>query len=294
MDVILQSVGATGCDCGASLGVALLWRGLLCETSGVIDPLIFQARPVLRRPILVLAFAGWSDAGQAATTAVRFLAEQFAATQLASVEPEEFFDFTAVRPQVRLVDGMHRSIEWTTVELRAATVPATPHDYIFGWGPEPHLKWKTFCAALLALARQTGAELIVTLGGYLAEVLYSRPVPVTGFASDMQRLRRIDVNGTRYEGSTGIVGVLGDACRHAGMEHVSLWAALPHYIAALPNPRGSLALLLRLTEMLELPVDLAPLKDAAANFEQQVNEAVAKDPQLSAYVRELKKREFAN
>jgi predicted ATP-grasp superfamily ATP-dependent carboligase len=259
-----------------------------------MEPLILHGQPVLRRPIIVLAFSGWSDAGQSATTAVRFLAEQFGAAKLASVEPEEFFDFTVTRPQVRLVEGLHRSVEWTTVEFHAATVAATPHDYIFGWGPEPHLKWKTFCAAILSLAQQAGVELIVTLGGYLAEVLYSRPVPVTGFATDAERLRRIEVSGTRYEGPTGIVGVLGDACRRAGMEHVSLWAALPHYIAALPNPRGSLALLLRLTELLELPADLAPLKDAAATFEQQVNEAIQKDPKLSAYLRELKKREFAN
>lgn len=259
-----------------------------------MDPLIFHDRPALRRPVMVLAFSGWSDAGQSATTAVRFLAEQFAASKLASLEPEEFFDFTVVRPQVRLVEGLHRSIEWTTMEFSAATVPATPHDYIFGWGPEPHLKWKSFSATVLSLARETGVELIVTLGGYLAEVLYSRPVPVTGFATDPVRLRRIDVSGTRYQGPTGIVGVFGDACRRAGIEHISLWAALPHYIAAMPNPRGSLALLLRLTELLELPVDLTPLKDAAATFEQQINDAVAKDPQLSAYVRELKKREFAN
>lgn len=259
-----------------------------------MEPLLFHDRPPLRRPILLLAFAGWSDAGQSATTAVRFLAEHFGATKMASIEPEEFFDFTVVRPQVRLVEGLHRSIEWTTVEFSAASVAATPHDYIFGWGPEPHLKWKTFCRTILTLAQQTGAELVVTLGGYLAEVLYSRPVPVTGFASDPERLRRIEVSGTRYEGPTGIVGVLGDACRNAGMEHVSLWAALPHYIAAIPNPRGSLALLLRLTELLQLPVDLAPLTDAAATFEQQVNDAVAKDSRLSAYVRELKKRESAN
>ena len=259
-----------------------------------MEPLVFHQRLALRRPILVLAFTGWSDAGQSATTAVRFLAEHFGATKLASVEPEEFFDFTVVRPQVRLVEGLHRSIEWTTVEFSAAPVASTPHDYVFGWGPEPHLKWKAFCATILALVQQTGAELVVTLGGYLAEVLYSRPVPVTGFASDPERLRRIEVSGTRYEGPTGIVGVLGDACRRADLEYVSLWAALPHYIAALPNPRGSLALLLRLAELLELPIDLTPLKDAAATFEQQVNDAVAKDPQLAAYVRELKKREFAN
>jgi len=259
-----------------------------------MEPLVFHQSPALRRPILVLAFAGWSDAGQSATTAVHFLAEQFGATKLASVEPEEFFDFTVVRPQVRLVEGRYRSIEWTTVEFATATVGAIPHDYIFGWGPEPHLKWKTFCGTILTLVQQTGAEMVVMLGGYLAEVLYSRPVPVTGFASDPERLRRIEVSGTRYEGPTGIVGVLGDACRRAGVECVSLWAALPHYIAALPNPRGSLALLLRLAALLELPVDLTPLKDTAATFEQQVNDAVAKDPQLAAYVRELKKREFAN
>jgi predicted ATP-grasp superfamily ATP-dependent carboligase len=266
----------------------------LCEASDAMEPVIFHDHRTLRRPILVLAFSGWSDAGQSATTAVRFLAEQLGATKLASIDPEEFFDFTVVRPQVRLVEGMHRSIEWTTLEFHAATVPATPHDYVFGWGPEPHLKWKTFCTALLALAERAGVEQVVTLGGYLAEVLYSRPVPVTGFATDPERLRPLGVSGTRYQGPTGIVGVLGDACRRAGMEHVSLWAALPHYVAALPNPRGSLALLLRLTELLQLPVDLAPLKEAAATFEQQVNDAVAKDPQLSAYVRELKKREFAN
>ena len=259
-----------------------------------MEPLIFHARPALRRPIIVLAFAGWSDAGQSATTAVRFLAEQFGATQLASVEPEEFFDFTVVRPQVRLVDGMHRSIEWTTVELHAATVPATPHDYIFGWGPEPHLKWKTFCATILHTGAADGCRADRHAGR-----LSRRGIVFASRAGHRLRQRYPTAAPHRRErhtipGSDGIVGVLGDACRHAGMEHVSLWAALPHYIAALPNPRGSLALLLRLTEMLELPVDLAPLKDAAANFEQQVNDAVAKDPQLSAYVRELKKREFAN
>jgi len=259
-----------------------------------MEPLIFQSRPALRRPVLVLAFAGWNDAGQAATTAVRFLADQLGATPFATLEPEEFYDFTVLRPQVRLLAGAQRAIEWASFELRAACTPAIPHDYVFGWGPEPHLKWKTFCAAMLRLAQECAAESIVTLGGYLAEILYSRPVPVTGFASDPAVLQRLDVRGTRYEGPTGIVGVFGEACRAAGVRHVSLWAALPHYIAAVPNPRGSLALLLRLVELLALPVDLTPLQQAAAEFEQQVNDAVAKDPQLSAYVRELKKREFAN
>ena len=259
-----------------------------------MTPMVYHDQPVLRRPVFVLAFAGWNDAGQSATTAVRLLAEQLGAVPYASVDPEEFYDFTVVRPHVRLVAGTQREIQWTTFDLFAATVPAAEHDFVFGWGPEPHLKWKAFCATVLDAARTQGSELIVTLGGYLAEVLYSRPVPVTGFATDPELLRRLDVASTRYEGPTGIVGVFGAACRAAGITHLSLWVALPHYIAALPNPRGALALLLRATAAVALPVDLAPLQHAAAEFEQQVNEAVAKDPKLSAYVRELKKREFAN
>jgi proteasome assembly chaperone (PAC2) family protein len=259
-----------------------------------MEPLVSHDQPVLRRPVLVLAFAGWNDAGQSATAAVRFLCEQLGAQRLASLDPEEFYDFTVARPQVHLTAGTQRAIEWTTFDFSAAAINGSAHDYIFGWGPEPHLRWKTFCAAVLQLARRHGVELTVTLGGYLAELLYSRPVPVTGFATDPEMLNRIEVGTTRYEGPTGIVGVLGDACRTAGMAHVSLWAALPHYIAAAPNPRGALALLLRLVALLALPVDLTPLQDAAATFEQDVSEAIAKDPQLSAYVRELKKREFAN
>ena len=256
--------------------------------------LVVHARPALRRPVMVLAFGGWSDAGQSATTAVRFLAQQLGGRPLASIDPEEFYDFTVVRPQVRQRDGRQRVIEWTTVEIHSAAIGGAPHDFIFGWGPEPHLKWRTFCAALLALAREWGTELIVTLGGYLAEVLYTTPVPVTGFATDPERLQRLDIAPIHYEGPTGIVGVFADACRSAGVEHVSLWAALPHYIAAIPNPRGSLALLLRLGALIDLPVDLSSLRDDAARFEQQVDEAVAQDAQLSGYVRELKKRQMAH
>ena len=255
---------------------------------------IFHDEPRLRRPTMVLAFAGWNDAGQAATSAVRFLIEQFGATKFASLEPEDFYDFTVQRPQVHLVGGAQRTVRWETLDFHAARVHATEHDYIFGWGPEPHLRWKTFCAAILDVARACAVESIVTLGGYLAELLYTRPVPVTGFASDSELLRRADVEPTRYEGPTGIVGVLGGACRQAGMAHLSLWAALPHYVAAMPNPRGALALLLRFGAILTLPMDLSALKDDAAEFEQRVNDAVAADPQLSAYVRELKKREFTN
>jgi len=256
--------------------------------------LVWHERPSLRRPVLLLAFSGWNDAGQAATTAVRVVAEQLDAQRCASVDPEEFYDFTVTRPVVRLTEGSQRAIEWQTVELRAAVLPAADRDYIFGWGPEPHFRWRTFVTAIVELARETQAELVVTLGGFLAEVLYSQPVPVSGFAAPPELLARADVVATRYEGPTGIVGVLGDALRTNGVAHVSLWAALPHYIAAVPNPRGALALLLRASALLQLPVDLAPLQRTAAEFEHNVNAAVEKDPQLAAYVRELKKRQFAN
>ncbi|MBI1816376.1 MAG: PAC2 family protein [Deltaproteobacteria bacterium] len=259
-----------------------------------MDALSFTTRPTLRQPALILAFAGWNDAGQAATAALRYLAEQFDAHPLATIDPDEFYDFTVMRPQVRLIEGIHREVNWTTNEFHFTANAALERDLIFGWGPEPHLKWKTFCVTVLRLARECGAEMVVTLGGFLAEVLYSRPVPVSGFASDPVLLKKLDVTSTRYEGPTGIVGVLGDACRRDGLPHVSLWAALPHYIAAIPNPRGALALLMRLTSFLSIPADLAPLQATAAAFEEKVNEAVADDPKLSAYIRELKKREFAN
>lgn len=256
--------------------------------------LVSHDRAALRRPVFVLAFGGWNDAGQAATTAVRLVAEQLDAQPYVSIDPEEFYDFTVTRPLVRLTDGQQRSIEWQTVDLRAAVLPAAQRDFVFGWGPEPHFRWRTFVAALTELLAEAQAELVVTLGGFLAEVLYSRPVPVSGFAAPVELLAKADVVTTRYEGPTGIVGVLGDALRVRGIAHASLWAALPHYIAAVPNPRGALALLLRASTLLDLPIDLVPLQTAAAEFERNVDAAVEKDPQLAAYVRELKKRELAH
>ncbi|MBI4515554.1 MAG: PAC2 family protein [Deltaproteobacteria bacterium] len=259
-----------------------------------MNALHYHERPQLRQPALIMAFGGWNDAGQSASVAVRYLAEQFAAKPLATIDPDEFYDFTVQRPQVRLTEGLQRQVEWTANEFHFTANPALPCDLVFGWGPEPHLKWKAFCAIVMRLIKDCEVEVVVTLGGYLAEVLYSRPVPITAFASDPELLRRLDLTSTRYEGPTGIVGVLVDACRREGLTHVSLWAALPHYIAALPNPRGALALLMQATAFLKLPADLGPLQAAAGVFEQKIDEAVAADAKLSAYVRELKKREFAN
>ena len=256
------------------------------------DPITFESRPSLKRPVLILAFSGWSDAGASATTAVRYLTEQLLATKFASVDPEDFYDFSVQRPMVRLNEGMQRQIQWPSYDFYYGAGIGIERDFVFGIGAEPHLHWRAFCETLLRMARECGIETIVTLGAYLDEVLYTRPIPVTGFATDPKLMGELDLIPSRYQGPTGIVGVLGDACRRTGIPNMSLWAALPHYLSASPNPRGALALVLRLTQWLGLRVDTGPLERAAGEFQTKVNEAVNSDPNLSAFIRELKKREF--
>src|SRR5258706_4586529 len=254
------------------------------------DPLTFDDRPALRRPVLILAFAGWSDAGASATTAVRYLSEQLMAVKFAAIDPEEFYDFSIQRPQVRLVDGLRREIHWPTYDFHYGI--GIERDFAFGVGAEPHLRWRGFSDTILRLVRDSKIELVVTLGAYLDEVLYTRPVPLTGFASDPKIMSELDILPSRYQGSTGIVGVLGDACRQSGVPHMSLSATLPHYLSVSPNPRGALALVLRLTQWLGLRVDTGPLERASAEFQNKINEVVSSDQNLSAFIRELKKREF--
>jgi proteasome assembly chaperone (PAC2) family protein len=256
------------------------------------DPISFETIPTLKNPVMILAFGGWSDAGASATTAVRYLTEQLIATKFASIDPEEFYDFSVQRPQVRLAEGMQREIHWPSYDFYHGPGIGVERDFVFGVGAEPHLRWRTFCEAILRFSQRCGIELIVTLGGYLDEVLYTRPVPITGFATEPDLVKELDLMPSRYQGPTGIVGVLGDACRKKGIHNMSLWAALPHYLPASPNPRGSLALLLRLTQWLGLRTDTGGLERAAAEFQNKINELVNSDPNLSAFVRELKKREF--
>ncbi|MGH7897040.1 MAG: PAC2 family protein [Candidatus Binatia bacterium] len=253
------------------------------------DSLSFDHRPELGRPTtLVLAFSGWSDAGTAATTAVHYLANQMGAKKFAAIDGEEFFDFTVQRPIVRLDEQHIRSLEWPSYEFSAAA------NLVFAVGPEPHLRWKTFCATIMRLVREVGAERAVLLGAFLAEVMYTDPVPLTGFASDPAAVERLKVSPTSYQGPTGIVGCLADSLRRAALPYVSLWAAIPHYIAATPNPRGALALLLKLREWMELPVDLAPLESAAATFQEQLVAAVENNSQIADYVRTLKRDETSH
>jgi predicted ATP-grasp superfamily ATP-dependent carboligase len=256
------------------------------------DPLAFESRPALKNPVLLLSFAGWSDAGGSATTAVRYLAEQLLAKKFAAIDPEEFYDFYRQRPVVRLNEGKMREIHWPSYDFYSGPGMGVDMDFVLGIGAEPHLRWRTFTETMLRFASECHIDRVITLGAYLDEVLYTRPVPLTGFSTDPKLMEELDLVPSRYQGPTGIIGVLSDACRHAGVHHVSLWASLPHYLSVSPNPRGSLALLLRLNQWLGLRVDTGPLERAAADFQAKINEAVNADPKLSAYVRELKKREF--
>jgi proteasome assembly chaperone (PAC2) family protein len=256
------------------------------------DTVSYESREPLKHPVLVIAFAGWNDAGAAATTAVRYLTEQLVASKFASIDPEEFYDFSVQRPQVRLVEGIQRQIHWPSYDFYHGPGIGTERDFILGVGAEPNLRWKGFCDSILRVARDCSVEMVVSLGAYLDEVLYTRPVPLTGTSTDEKLMTELDLIPSRYQGPTGIVGIIGETCRKEGIPHASLWAALPHYLPATPNPRGALALVLRLTQWLGLRMDTGPLERAAADFQSKVNEAVNSDPNLSAFIRELKKREF--
>lgn len=265
--------------------------GAACDSGAVNDSLRLFVRPKLPEAALLLAFEGWNDAGQAATSAARFVMEATRAVPLAEIDCEEFFDFTVTRPLVSLEDGV-REIEWPHLRFGYGAVDAT-REIVVGLGSEPHLRWRAFEEACMSLVRELGLQRVVVLGAYLADVVYSRPVAVTGLASNPERLERLGVSSSGYEGPTGIAGTLVDRFRREGLDVVSLWAGLPHYISASPNPRGALALVQCLAQLLDLKFDTEGLQREAAEFEEKISELVSGDPELIEYVRQLKKREFA-
>lgn len=248
-------------------------------------------KPRLSDSTIVLAFEGWNDAGDAATYATRFVSDAIQAVPLAEIDPEIYYDFTVRRPEV-VRDRERRAIQWPANSFTYGSIDPTS-ELVLGFCIEPHLRWRSFCAQVASLCRQLRARRVVLLGAYLADVVYSRPVPIQGFASDPALLEKLAVTQSMYEGPTGIVGVLADHLEDEGFEIVSLWAALPHYIQSAPNPRGALALVQKLEEYLGLRIDDAPLRERAAEFEQEISEAVANNAELSDYVRQLKRREFA-
>jgi proteasome assembly chaperone (PAC2) family protein len=247
-------------------------------------------RPELRRPVLVAAFRGWNDGGQGATLAAGYLAKQWGAEQFASIDPEQFYDFQAMRPQVSLEDGLTRKLEWPDNSFFHARIPGSDRDAVILLGTEPNLRWKTFSGLVLGLAHDLGVERAVTFGSLLADVPHTRPAPVTAAATDETLMEELGLEPSRYEGPTGIVGVLLDACRNAGITSLSLWAAVPHYVSLAPSPRAALALVRRFAELMRIEVDVSELDQAASEYSEQVSEAVSADADTAAYVEELERR----
>ena len=247
-------------------------------------------RPTLERPVLIGAFRGWNDGGQAATLAAGYLARLWEARKFADIDPELFVDFQATRPNVSLDEGRTRRIEWPENAFFRARIPGTERDAVLMVGVEPNYRWRTFSEIVSELASDLGVELVVTLGALLADVPHTRPAPVTGAATDPKLVDELGLQLSRYEGPTGIVGVLLDACRRAGIPSVSLWAAVPHYVSLAPSPRAARALCDRLATVLGIAIDVDELAEAEESYVEQVSLAVASDAETAAYVEELEQR----
>jgi proteasome assembly chaperone (PAC2) family protein len=247
-------------------------------------------RPELRRPVLVAAFRGWNDGGQGATLAAGYLAKHWAGERFAEIDPENFYDFQATRPQVSLEEGMTRKLDWPDNGFFHAEIPGIGRDAVILLGTEPNLRWKTFSQLVLGLAQDLGVERVVTFGSLLADVPHTRPAPVTAAATDESLMEELGLEPSRYEGPTGIVGVLLDASRRAGITSLSLWAAVPHYVSLAPSPRAALALVRRFGELMSIDVDVDELDQAANEYSEQVSEAVSADADTAAYVEELERR----
>jgi predicted ATP-grasp superfamily ATP-dependent carboligase len=254
------------------------------------DELRVAHKPTLKDPVMITAFRGWNDGGQGASLAGGYLAKTWSAARFAEIEPEGFFDFQATRPHVSFVEGATRRIDWPDNAFYHASIPGLQRDAVLMLGIEPNLRWQTFTGLVTGLAQELGVELVITLGSLLADVPHTRPSPVTGGASDPELIEQLGLQRSRYEGPTGVVGVLHDACGRAGMRSVSLWAAVPHYVSLAPSPRAALALCQRLSDILGTEIDTEELEEAAERYSEQVSEAVASDEETSAYVAELEQR----
>jgi proteasome assembly chaperone (PAC2) family protein len=253
-----------------------------------VEPLKWDGDPpALRSPILVAAFAGWNDAAGAATTALDTIAGSLDADPIAELDPEEFYDFQVTRPTIRLTDGQTREVDWPENAVLAAPAPAAERDLVLLSGIEPNTRWRTFAEAVLEVAERLEVELVVTLGALLADVPHSHPVPITGLASDPELVDRLGLSRSSYEGPTGIVGIIHDACRRRGLTSASLWAAVPHYVAAVPNPKAALALLRRLEAFTGVAIEASELEEAMERFETQVDRAVSSNPEIEELVRRL-------
>jgi proteasome assembly chaperone (PAC2) family protein len=256
--------------------------------------LVWSRRPELRqgppRPILVAAFEGWNDAAEAASGAIAWLRHRFDATRFARLDAEFYVDFQSTRPSIEIRDGVVRDLSWPSIDFWAARPIGGVRDLVLVSGTEPNVHWKAFCDDILTVARETGCEMVVTLGALLSDTPHTRPLQITGVAVDQGLVGRLDLERSQYEGPTGIVGVLLDACFRAEMPTVSLWAPVPHYVASPPNPKAIMALLSRVHAVTGVDCGTGGLKDAVAAWEERVSQAVAEDAETAEYVRRLEER----
>ena len=257
-----------------------------------MEPLAWETDPPdLRAPILVASFRGWNDAAASASTALQTVAASLDAEVVASVDPEEFFDFQANRPTISLTEGQTREIEWPGNVLLAATPSGAERDLLLLAGTEPNLRWRTFSDGIAEFAESLGVEMVVTLGALIADVAHTLPVPITGLASDEELVDRLDLTRSNYEGPTGVFGVLHDSCRQRGIPSASLWAAVPHYVAAVPNPKAALALLRRFEGLVGVAVEASGLEEETDSYESQVRRAVAANPEIEELVKRLEEEQ---
>jgi proteasome assembly chaperone (PAC2) family protein len=253
-----------------------------------VDALTWESDlPHLRSPLLVCAFRGWNDAAAAASTALAAIGNSLEGELIARIDPEEFFDFQATRPTITLDEGQTRRIEWPENNLISVSVPGADRDLVLLDGTEPNLRWRTFSETIATAADALGIEMVITLGALIAEVSHTLPVPITGLASSQELVEELELERSNYEGPTGIVGVVHDLCRQGGIDSASLWAAVPHYVAAVPNPKAALALLRRLEGLTGIAVEASELEEETADYEEQIGRAVAANPEIEELVQRI-------
>jgi len=253
-----------------------------------VDSLTWEGDlPHLRSPILVCAFRGWNDAAAAASTALASIANDLEGELVARIDPEDFFDFQSTRPTITMDEGQTRRIEWPENNVIAVPVPTADRDLVLFDGTEPNLRWRTFSETIATVADALGVEMVITLGALIAEVSHTLPVPITGLASSQELVEELELERSSYEGPTGIVGVVHDLCRQTGIDSASLWAAVPHYVAAVPNPKAALALLRRLEALTGIAVEASELEEETEDYEEQIGRAVAANPEIEELVQRI-------
>ncbi len=260
-----------------------------------MSDLLIDSHPELRRPILIAAWAGWNDAGESATGAIRFMQRRWRESPFAHIDYDPYYDFTQARPRVRLEDGV-RVLDWPTNDFTAHRREGDGPDIILFQGTEPHLSWRTYAKSMLELCRTFDVSAVITLGALLAEVSHARPVQVSGSSEDLDlriMLALPDNATSRYEGPTGIVGVFNVVAKEAGLPIASIWGSVPHYVNASPNPKGSLAILEQLNRQLHLDLRLHDLEVFVARFDAQVAEEIAKNPEMTEYARRIEEHQDA-